>query len=218
MKIIIIGGKAVGKTSIFNRLISRDLPIEYVQSSSLTEAKISIPTSSTTNINISLWDASSKIIEDSHEMLYNLLLNVDGFIFVVDVTNRDSFKEADQWNELISTYFPSTIPKIMAVNKADCISKGGTSSSSYMSIEWIEEFTHVSNISSSWYYTVGSPKLKDLDIDRGSWHKQNCPESILIAVVKMVLRHRGGTSLIPMLNNINITSGVRNVIQHEIED
>ena len=92
IKIVLLGGNKVGKTSIINRLISNSFKIEsdntfeagpYFTAIDLDDEK--------TSIKFSLWDTPNKeIYENIEKDFYN---NVQVIVFVYDINNKETYDE-----------------------------------------------------------------------------------------------------------------------------
>jgi len=112
-----------------------------------------------------------------------LLEGVDGAILVVDMTNADSFKDADKWVEILTTHRPG-IPKVLAVHKADCQERKAVSG------EVFTDYIKKTPGFLEWAYTVGHASLVDFDPSRELWHKQQSPEVLLLNLTRSIMKMR----------------------------
>lgn len=93
-KILLIGSGGVGKTSLVNRFVSSTFTKSYLHTIGMQPSQKYI-TIQKVNICLSIFDiAGDKSFQKLREMFYR---GSKGALVIFDLTNKDSFKEAETW-------------------------------------------------------------------------------------------------------------------------
>ncbi|TDH64737.1 hypothetical protein CCR75_009321 [Bremia lactucae] len=124
IKIALVGGPAVGKTSIVRRWLQRS----YLTTYSPTVGVDILTTKHSHHgkeILLHIWDVSSAEVDASASSLHSLLCeDLDGIFFVFNVHRVSSIAAIDKWRHCLSKYLsPKEIPSFLISHKADLIQK-----------------------------------------------------------------------------------------------
>ena len=92
--IITLGSSAVGKTSIFNRLINDNFISAYQNTITINFLEYRLKYKGNKYI-LTFWDTSGQ--ETYKSITKNYLNKADGVLFVYDINNRDSFDDLESW-------------------------------------------------------------------------------------------------------------------------
>ena len=116
LKIITLGNSEVGKTSIINRFTSnyfdKDLINTIGMDSKTHQMKIGEKT-----VNLKIWDsAGQERFRSIQKYYYN---QVDGILFVYDITKEESFKIIESWLDEVKTKAINTLCGVLIGNKID---------------------------------------------------------------------------------------------------
>ena len=120
-KVVFCGAAAVGKTSIFGRILSRDFAQQRTATTGVAFATTSVEINGKI-IPINLWDTAG---QEEYRSLVNIYVrNSAVAIIVFDVTSKDSFEGVVDWyDDLMENCGPSK-PKIIIVgNKTDLLER-----------------------------------------------------------------------------------------------
>ena len=94
MKVVLIGGTSVGKTSIFNRVINEDYIEENVTTlTAYYRPKMITVPGHDRKLQINLWDTAGQ--EKFMSLTKQYILNAQGVVLVYDTTMSDSLGEAE---------------------------------------------------------------------------------------------------------------------------
>ena len=103
-KILLLGDEKVGKTSLYNKYVSGEFPIEYHESKIVQNHKFEINLSLEDEpINIQLYDTPGN--EDKHKLYTSIYLKINCITVLFDLTNKKSFENA--FNKWIPNFFNS---------------------------------------------------------------------------------------------------------------
>ena len=94
LRIVLLGNSSVGKTSLTGRYTNNKMEDNYMSTIGVDyfEKKITIANK---NINLRIMDTCGQ--EKYKSISKQLVRNVDGIIFVFDLTNSQSFNDIDNW-------------------------------------------------------------------------------------------------------------------------
>ena len=116
-KIIILGEKGIGKTSICNRLIKNEFNLE-IKSTNQNECYWKIFTLFDKTIYLYVIDIEDNFLVNERSQIYS---NLDGAIIVYDITKAKSYEEIDKWISELKQNSNENIPHILLANKCDLL-------------------------------------------------------------------------------------------------
>lgn len=109
--IIILGGRSVGKTSIFNKCIGKEKnDFKQGEQSAYTEVN-----ADGYEVRVNLFDSSSGVLKYTAP---NFIRNSNGIIYVFDLTNPSSLDDVSYYVDLVNNLVVS-VPRIILGNKYD---------------------------------------------------------------------------------------------------
>lgn len=184
MKILLCGGSQVGKSSFLHRLTENSvMPQKPLPSkNSVCNSVISFSFSDKTKITLHLWEVGNSLSSSPQFTCDNYFCDADAAILVIDAGSVQSLKDVDSWLRLLkSSDKACLIPKILVVNKADCINH-------VISSKKLDQFVKAANID-DWYYTVGNAAFCDFDHRRGNLLKQSTASDILRKMIALISHH-----------------------------
>jgi len=120
-KIIVIGDPAVGKTSLLDKFLGKQIKGEYIPTVgvNILKAKLNVVDEKGTDVDVFLmfWDIAG---QPQFYMLHRPYFNgADGMILVYDNTRSSSFSNVNNWYNSAVRYGLSGIPRILVGNKID---------------------------------------------------------------------------------------------------
>ena len=117
-KIVLIGNKKVGKTSITNRYIKNDFVEEYTSSQEIQYQKKNMTIEGTDKwTQMHIWDTLG---QEKFKSLAPIFFRKSvGAFLVYDVTNKDSFLALDSLREQLQNSSDSKIVVMLIGNKVD---------------------------------------------------------------------------------------------------
>ena len=117
LKISLIGNSSVGKTSLCHKYVNNTFKDTYMSTvgADYFEKTINI---NNKEILLRIQDTSGQ--ERFRSISPNFYRNVDGIIFVFDVTNKKSFKDVDNWLKDVNAINPQS-KRILVGNKIDLL-------------------------------------------------------------------------------------------------
>ena len=100
-KVVLLGNSEVGKTSIFNRVISGNYFEEGVPSSSayFRSKEMTFTEFPNTVLRINLWDTAGQ--EKFHSLTEMYVRDASGILVVYDMTSADSFEGVLTWHKMV---------------------------------------------------------------------------------------------------------------------
>lgn len=111
LNIIILGGRSVGKTSIFNKCIGKEKnDFKQGEQSACTEVNVD-----GYEVRVNLFDSSSGVLKYTAP---NFIRNSNGIIYVFDLTNPSSLDDVSYYVDLVNNLAVS-VPRIILGNKYD---------------------------------------------------------------------------------------------------
>lgn len=116
-KVVFCGAAAVGKTSIFSRILSRDFAQERTATTGVAFATTTCEVNGKT-IPLNLWDTAG---QEEYRSLVNIYVrNTAVAVIVFDVTAKPSFENVVDWYDELMENCGTMKPKIVIVgNKTD---------------------------------------------------------------------------------------------------
>lgn len=102
-KVIVLGDGAVGKTSLIMRFCEDSFKQTYKQTIGLDFFIKRVVLPGNVNVTLQIWDIGGQQL--GGRMLGNYIYGSHGVVLVYDVTNMDSFKNLEDWFELVRNTF-----------------------------------------------------------------------------------------------------------------
>ena len=122
-KIVLVGGPAVGKTSLIRKFVYNEFRVDYLMTigTHVTSKQLTYPNHNNGNsieLTLMIWDIMGQ--KGYHLTPTNAFINAKGAILVCDLTRKDTL---DDLKELIDRLFKiaSNIPLIFLANKNDLV-------------------------------------------------------------------------------------------------
>lgn len=188
-KILIVGGKATGKTSFIRRFVDKPLAgLQYVPTIGvdvivypLSPAREDAPA-----VHLQFWDVSHQELAASASHHALLCTNVAGIFLVLDVSNRESLAAVDAWQHLLSQYVPMAVPRVLLAHKADLINEA----SCCVNDKLLETYKRAAGLT-DWCYTVGHEYFGDYVANRSS-KSRPVADAVQLLVEHIFLGEGGG--------------------------
>lgn len=114
-KILVVGDKSVGKSSLCLRFVMNEFNLE-IKASTQSECYPKTIKIFDQIIKIYLIDIESTSIKNPKSYIYS---NVKGVIIIYDITKIKTFENVDQWLNEIKLHVDNTIPFLIVGNKSD---------------------------------------------------------------------------------------------------
>ncbi|MHA2430452.1 MAG: Rab family GTPase [Promethearchaeota archaeon] len=117
-KVIVIGDPAVGKTSLLNKFVTKQMEERYLPTVGVNIVKEPIDLEDmNATVNLMFWDVAG---QPQFYMLHRPYFNgADGMILVFDITRSSTFSNINNWYSTAVKYGLSGIPRILIGNKID---------------------------------------------------------------------------------------------------
>ena len=119
-KVVLLGNSEVGKTSIFNRVISGNYFEDGVASSSayFRSKEMTFADFPNTVLRINLWDTAGQ--EKFHSLTEMYVRDASGILVVYDMTRIESFEGVLTWHRMVEQHLDqSKIVLALVGNKCD---------------------------------------------------------------------------------------------------
>lgn len=114
-KILVLGDKSVGKSSICNRFCQNEFSLE-IKPSITNECYLKIVRLFEESIKLYIIDTTETVLSDDRHNLYS---DVKGVIIMYDNTKVVSFEKIDKWILDIKQRISSTLPILLVSHKSD---------------------------------------------------------------------------------------------------
>ena len=120
IKIILLGGIGVGKTSIIDRFDKDRFNASYYSTygSNFITKKIKV---NDKNFSLDVWDTAGQ--EQYHSLAKIFVKNTQIVILVYDITSKKSFEELNYWNDFLKNELGEKVTLGLAGNKIDLFSE-----------------------------------------------------------------------------------------------
>ncbi|GLD96904.1 hypothetical protein PINS_up005587 [Pythium insidiosum] len=176
-KIALVGGSAVGKTSIVRRWTRRSFSSQYSPTIGVDVHSLRLP-HRRGDVIVQLWDVSSVEVDNTQSSLHALICDeLDGIFFVCNVHRVSSIAAIDKWRHSLGKYISAReIPFFLLCHKADMIQKR------IMSSDDIGAYAKAAGYR-GWMWTVGRPSF-------GENEKHPAVMAALERMVECVLQER----------------------------
>ncbi|OQR95295.1 hypothetical protein THRCLA_07986 [Thraustotheca clavata] len=200
LKIALVGGNGVGKSSIARRWLKRPYQSAYHQTVGVDVNMLEYPYDGS-KIHVHIWDVSSAEVESNglHELLCDEL---DGIFFVFNVHRVSSIMAVDAWRSKLAQFISSSeVPCYLLCHKADMLQKR------VMTSDDIEAYVRTAGYR-GWSWTVGRMGLGESERNPAVMEALDkmigyiCLEKPL----KTLINERNGESTTPMLLKHNTES------------
>nr|CCA24630.1 conserved hypothetical protein [Albugo laibachii Nc14] len=158
-KIALVGGPAVGKSSIVRRWKGQAYPTKYRKTIGIEISSKIFNLQNGQSVQLMFWDISSAEVEENeYSALHSHICNqLDGIFFVVNIERLSSIAAIDRWRYALSKYISATeIPFYLLCHKADLIHNR------VMSTEDIAVYAKAAGYR-GWLWTVGCPTFGEND-------------------------------------------------------
>ena len=115
---VLLGNTEVGKTSIFNRVISGNYFEEGVTTSAAYFRSKSVKIDEKTELKINLWDTAGQ--EKFHSLTQMYVQDAAGVLIVYDLTQKKSFEDVQLWLKMLEESLDlSRTVLVLVGNKSD---------------------------------------------------------------------------------------------------
>ncbi|CAI5739296.1 unnamed protein product [Peronospora destructor] len=180
LKIALVGGSAVGKTSIVRRWLNRSYPTIYTPTIGVDVSTITYKHREQ-ELLLHIWDVSSAEVDTSGSSLHSLLCeDLDGIFFVFNVHRVSSIAAIDKWRHCLSKYLsPKETPCFLLSHKADLLQKR------VMKSDDIAAYARAAGYK-GWMWTVGKANF-------GENEKNLAVRKALERMVEFICRNRIAT-------------------------
>jgi Ras-related protein Rab-28 len=116
-QVVVVGDGAAGKTSLCMRFCENNFAKQYKQTIGLDFFIKRLLLPNETHVTLQIWDIGGQSI--GSKMLSKYVFGADAILFLYDLTNKESFKNIEDWLDLIKKTFPDT-PPVMALLGNKC--------------------------------------------------------------------------------------------------
>jgi GTPase SAR1 family protein len=188
------GGSAVGKTTLLARLSNVGFNHSYVATDGINDLLFHVPLKDSLNVPVKVIEFGSGLLPATENAfsafeknLSSIVSLLDCAFFVIDVTDKQSVLQCNQWIEAIlrcRKHSPRQLLTYILAHKADLPFQ-----ERIISPKNLDRWT-INTESLDWSYTVGHPELGDVDYERGNAIKQRSIEDITIQIISVILQQR----------------------------
>lgn len=188
IKILLIGGYGVGKTSFMRRVTGCPFLRVYKQTTGIEESTLRVELLQTTSISISIVDVGANLLCKHPGSTMSLFFagDVDAVIVMADGDSMRSLVEIKRWLSLVATQGNCKALLHLVIHKADLYSDERKFSPASLS-GIVRE-----SVFSDWSWTVGCAEFGDVDLGRGEYEHQRSPDDVIRKIVHSILLKRRG--------------------------
>ena len=115
-RICIVGDPNVGKSSILTRFCDNTFKENYNNTIGVDFRVVTLKYNDII-VKLHMWDTAGQ--ERFRSLAVNYFKSSNGFIFVYDITNQDSFNSINSWVNLVANHNKNSIVNILIGNKCD---------------------------------------------------------------------------------------------------
>ena len=120
IKLMLIGDSYVGKTSLLTKYCKNEFKPTYITTIGI-DFHLKYFKYKGKRIKIQIWDTTGQ--ERYRTLARSTINSSEGFIFVYDITNRESFNNINNWVEQVKEIAPKNSKSIIFGNKSDLSKK-----------------------------------------------------------------------------------------------
>ena len=117
-KVLLLGNSDVGKSSLLLRFVDKLWTDSFVPTIGV-DFKVKTIQIGEKTVKMQIWDTAGQ--ERFRNVVASYFRGSNGILLIYDVTNRDSFKNLDNWLEVIENNASDNVLKILIVNKIDLV-------------------------------------------------------------------------------------------------
>lgn len=136
-RVCLIGDSFVGKTSLMKRFSDNIYNDDFSATIGCDFKIISLSINSKT-IKLQIWDTAGQ--ERFKSISLNYLKSAQGFVFVFDISNKESFSNIEKWIQTSQTVNKNNLYNILVGNKKDCDETNSRQVSKEEAIELASKF------------------------------------------------------------------------------
>lgn len=116
-KVCLLGGYAVGKTSLVARFVNSIFSEKYLSTVGVKVDKKQVAVDGR-DVTLMIWDIYGQ--DEFQNVLHSQLRGMSGYVLVVDGTRRTTLETAERLSEM-ATQVAGSVPCVLAINKADLV-------------------------------------------------------------------------------------------------
>ena len=150
-KFLLLGESNVGKTSILLRYIDNTFKYSDISTCGI-DVKVKYVSCNNKKIKLNIWDTAGQ--ERFRGLTKNYFRGAHGFIFIYDITNKESFDKLKGWMKDAKEKIENDYKMIIVGNKKDCEDKR------QIDFQTLKEFGEVKQIN---YFEVSAKTGEGID-------------------------------------------------------
>lgn len=116
LKVVLLGDRGVGKTSIIKRLVQDSFSSDYSKTVGLDLYKLHLNLTSTVSVDLHLWDVSGDAIYHSPAAMLKNYLHAASLVFLVyDITSHASFRNLEECYKCCQKTMRGRLPRMAII-------------------------------------------------------------------------------------------------------